>query len=82
MSKYWIRFERQQDSESCDGGYGPVIPCSACYVETMRLALDPFRLLLISLAGCLAPGGPATCCSDRARPNLAWEANAADKFGR
>jgi hypothetical protein len=24
-----------------------------CYAVTMRLPLDPFRLLLISLAGCL-----------------------------
>ena len=24
-----------------------------CYAVTMRLTLDPFRLLLISLAGCL-----------------------------
>src|SRR6266496_4212136 len=31
------------------------IPQSApeCYPDPMRLALDPFRLLLISLAGCL-----------------------------
>jgi hypothetical protein len=27
---------------------------SACYAQRMRLALDPFRLLLISLAGCLS----------------------------
>ena len=25
-----------------------------CYAVTMRLPLDPFRLLLISLAGCLS----------------------------
>src|SRR5205823_10356504 len=41
-----------QDSEHSDGGHRPCDDTSRpCYADAMRTTLDPFRLLLISLAG-------------------------------
>src|SRR5260370_27251233 len=51
--KYWIALRRRGIVNSSDGGHERVMTRCRCYAETMRLTLDPFRLLLISLAGYL-----------------------------
>ena len=46
-------FEAQQDRDSARRRWACQHRLLACYADTMRMTLDPFRLLLISLAGYL-----------------------------
>jgi hypothetical protein len=48
MSKYLVPLILLDDEDGCQNRL------SACYADTMRMTLDPFRLLLISLAGYLS----------------------------
>src|SRR5690349_18229329 len=54
LSKNWISLRRSRIVNSSDRVPGRVVRrLSACYADTMRPTLDPFRLLLICLAGYL-----------------------------